>query len=112
MIEKLPISLLELNTLGHAICTLLIYCLWWKKPLDIGQAEAIPVSGSDLERLVAAMCVTSQVEVAPQDADLLSQGRVKFYVRHTPHEGRVVDPRRIGGMKPWPKIPESLLSLV
>ena len=28
-------SLLELNTLAHCICALLIFMLWWKKPLDV-----------------------------------------------------------------------------
>ena len=31
----MPLSLLELNTLGHALCALLIYMLWWEKPLDV-----------------------------------------------------------------------------
>lgn len=33
--QRSPISLLELNTFGHAVCALLIYLCWWKKPLDI-----------------------------------------------------------------------------
>lgn len=33
----LPICLLELNTFAHAICTILIYVLWWDKPFDIEQ---------------------------------------------------------------------------
>jgi hypothetical protein len=65
----LPISLLELNTFGHALCTLLIYCMWWNKPLDIEEPELIPVQGGDMERLVAAMCVTSKVEIDPQKQD-------------------------------------------
>src|SRR2546423_10229791 len=39
----LPICLLELNTLAHAICTLFIYALWWDKPLDIEQPTLIPL---------------------------------------------------------------------
>ncbi|KAL9113059.1 MAG: hypothetical protein Q9227_002671 [Pyrenula ochraceoflavens] len=30
-----PVSLLELNTFGHAICALIIYVLWWYKPFDL-----------------------------------------------------------------------------
>ena len=33
--QHIPISLLELNTLGHAICALLIYVLWWEKPFEV-----------------------------------------------------------------------------
>ena len=32
--QRTPISLLELNTFGHAVCTLLIYLLWWEKPFE------------------------------------------------------------------------------
>ena len=31
----MPISLLELNTFGHAVCALLIYILWWNKPFEV-----------------------------------------------------------------------------
>jgi hypothetical protein len=37
LVSSLPLSLLELNTFAHAICTLLIYLLWWDKALDIEQ---------------------------------------------------------------------------
>lgn len=33
--EHIPISILELNTFGHAICALLIYVLWWEKPFEV-----------------------------------------------------------------------------
>lgn len=33
--QRMPISLLELNTFGHAICALLIYVLWWEKPFEV-----------------------------------------------------------------------------
>ncbi|KAF2495098.1 hypothetical protein BU16DRAFT_509670, partial [Lophium mytilinum] len=39
--EGLPISLLELNVSAHAICTLLIYLLWWDKPLDAQEPTLI-----------------------------------------------------------------------
>ncbi|MBE3048490.1 hypothetical protein IMZ48_39510 [Candidatus Bathyarchaeota archaeon] len=64
--QRLPISLLELNTFGHALCTLLIYFMWWNKPLDIEEPEVIPVQGADMEQLAAAMCVASKVEIDPQ----------------------------------------------
>jgi hypothetical protein len=40
----LTISTLELNTFAHALCTLLIYFLWWDKPLNIGEPTLIPVA--------------------------------------------------------------------
>lgn len=33
--QNLPISLLELNTLGHAACAVVIYLVWWQKPFEV-----------------------------------------------------------------------------
>ena len=33
--QHIPISLLELNTFGHALCAVLIYVLWWEKPFEV-----------------------------------------------------------------------------
>lgn len=33
--QRIPVSLLELNTFGHAVCTLFIYLLWWEKPFEV-----------------------------------------------------------------------------
>lgn len=41
LIQGFAISLLELNTFAHAICTLLIYLLWWRKPLDIEEPSLL-----------------------------------------------------------------------
>ncbi|VUC27472.1 unnamed protein product [Clonostachys rosea] len=30
-----PVTALEINTIAHAVCALVIYMLWWNKPLDI-----------------------------------------------------------------------------
>lgn len=35
MAQRIPISLLELNTFAHAICAVLIYCIWWDKPFEV-----------------------------------------------------------------------------
>jgi hypothetical protein len=40
--QGLSISLLELNTFAHALCALLVYLLWWNKPLDIEQPTILP----------------------------------------------------------------------
>ena len=41
VILHIPISLLELNTFGHAVCALLIYFLWWNKPFDVDYPTVI-----------------------------------------------------------------------
>ena len=52
--QKLPVSLLELNTLAHAICALLVYGFWWHKPLDIEEPALIFTETSDDVRAVCA----------------------------------------------------------
>lgn len=53
------VGLLELNIFGHAICALLIYTLWWEKPLDI--EEPTLLSGEKTWELCALMCMSSCV---------------------------------------------------
>lgn len=39
--QKLPVTLLEINTIGHILCAFALYALWWKKPLEIKDATLI-----------------------------------------------------------------------
>ena len=55
--QRQAISLLELNTLGHAIRVLLVYALWWHKPLDID--SPVLLDGDEAWELCALMCVNS-----------------------------------------------------
>ena len=41
MAQHIPVSLLELNTFGHAICALLIYLIWWEKPFEVDYPNVI-----------------------------------------------------------------------
>ncbi|KAM7214722.1 hypothetical protein V8F06_009887 [Rhypophila decipiens] len=41
MAQGMALTLLELNTFAHAICTVLIYIFWWHKPLDVEEPIAI-----------------------------------------------------------------------
>ncbi|KAM7195825.1 hypothetical protein V8F33_006474, partial [Rhypophila sp. PSN 637] len=41
MAQGMALTLLELNTFAHAICTVLIYVFWWHKPLDVEEPIAI-----------------------------------------------------------------------
>ncbi|KAK1782983.1 hypothetical protein QBC45DRAFT_175388 [Copromyces sp. CBS 386.78] len=70
---SLAISLLELNTFGHAICTLFIYIMWWHKPLDIAEPYTINFANMDnvplsLSRLIGAMCVRSELDGVAESA--------------------------------------------
>lgn len=57
MILHLKISLLELNTLGHCLCALLIYRLWWDKPLDVSEPHVL--SSSNIRSLSSLMAMAS-----------------------------------------------------
>jgi hypothetical protein len=56
---NLSISLLELNTFAHALCTLIIYLLWWDKPLDV--EEPALIEGAEMHEICAAMCMRSKI---------------------------------------------------
>jgi hypothetical protein len=58
--EKLPISLLELNTAIHAICALLIYILWWDKPLNVTRPTLI--TGPSMHTTCATLCYSSSLD--------------------------------------------------
>ena len=59
LIQKLPLSLLEVSTAAHGFCTLLTYLVWWSKPQNI--AEATPMKG-ERAREVHALLMCSQKE--------------------------------------------------
>lgn len=60
--QRLGISLLELNTFAHAICTMAIYLAWWSKPLDVEEPVQIRAD-SELEyQTIATMCCHSELD--------------------------------------------------
>ncbi|KAL9036528.1 MAG: hypothetical protein Q9214_006094, partial [Letrouitia sp. 1 TL-2023] len=52
-----PLTPLELHTLVHAGCALIMYALWFRKPLDIKQPTMVSVNGS--KETVALMLIRS-----------------------------------------------------
>ncbi len=74
---SLPVSLLELNTVGHAICTLLIYFLWWDKPLEV--EEPTLIQDEKLKPLFAYMWMSSRISaVGYADYDITEGARDEF----------------------------------
>lgn len=59
MIAGLPITLLEVNTLGHVICALVIYVLWWNKPRSIN--EPTRLVGDWVGPICAYMFMSSRI---------------------------------------------------
>ena len=56
---RLTITLLELNTLAHVFCALLIYLLWMNKPYDVH--EPIRITGEWVRPLCATMWMFSRI---------------------------------------------------
>lgn len=52
--QGMPVSLLELNTFAHAVCALLVYILWWSKPLDVQEPTVVDIGQSDTARNICA----------------------------------------------------------
>ena len=46
LIQRLPLSLLEVSTAAHAFCTLLTYFVWWSKPLNIAEGTLMKGEGA------------------------------------------------------------------
>lgn len=42
LIQHLPLTLLEVSTFAHALCSLSVYILWWNKPLNVQEPTVIP----------------------------------------------------------------------
>lgn len=55
----LPITLLEVNTIGHVICAFSIYVLWWSKPRLV--QEPTVLRGDWVEPLCAFMWMSSSI---------------------------------------------------
>ncbi|KAK6083511.1 hypothetical protein SCUP515_01762 [Seiridium cupressi] len=48
----LMVTPLELSTLAHAVCALVVYYLWWDKPLDVQSSTDVP-TGEQIAAIVA-----------------------------------------------------------
>jgi hypothetical protein len=60
-VNSVPISLLEMNTLLHALCCLIIYLAWWHKPLDIVEPELIKIDTENARKICAWMIMCSRL---------------------------------------------------
>ena len=59
LVQHLPVTLLEVNTLGHVLCAFVMYLLWWYKPHSIRQPTVL--HGDWLRPLGAYMFISSRV---------------------------------------------------
>lgn len=56
---NVPVTLLEVNTLAHVLCALIIFFLWWKKPKQINKPTLL--RGRWVREIGAYMFMSSQV---------------------------------------------------
>lgn len=61
--QRLPLSLLELNTFAHAFCTVIVYAIWWKKPLDV--ERPLLIKQDRVRPLLAYMWMASKTSAQP-----------------------------------------------
>jgi len=97
--SKLLVTALELNTLAHSICALLVYSLWWDKPLDIQDPTLLigsyfpPLVALSWEAAVVNLYDKKQYEVKYRKClprALGYKSNVEFDVRRTNIENREV----------------------
>ena len=58
--QALPLTLLEINTIMHVLCALIMSCLWIKKPHDLIVPTKIPVDASKREELQKILDANTQ----------------------------------------------------
>ncbi|KAI4198747.1 MAG: hypothetical protein LQ350_005070 [Teloschistes chrysophthalmus] len=81
--QGMPISLLELNTFAHAVCALLVYILWWNKPLDVHEPTVVDVGQSDTIRYLCALAWSGPQSPVPHLQRVkLSKDTLKDKIRH------------------------------
>lgn len=51
--QSLPLSLFEVSTLAHAVCTIVTYVVWWRKPLNI--EEPTLIQGTEAREVAALL---------------------------------------------------------
>ena len=76
--ERIPISLLELNTFGHAICALLIYILWWEKPFEVDYPTSFQ------GQRVWDMTALDFMETEKSSSVISYQQKLKAYLKGSP----------------------------
>lgn len=55
--QSLPLSLFEVSTLAHALCTIVTYIVWWRKPLNVGEPTLI--QGEKAQEIAALLLMYS-----------------------------------------------------
>jgi hypothetical protein len=91
--QILPISMLELNTFAHALCTVIVYTLWWRKPLDM--TEPLILRDDRLKPLLAYMWVSTTTSCIPKPESLEN---ISYTVGRDPEFEAIIDNRASSGV--------------
>jgi len=92
LIQHLPLSLLEVSTAAHALCTLLTYVVWWSKPLNI--PEPIILRGREAREVYALLrCSGEEYEEALETAWKMAR-------ENTPEKASEKAPEKAPGTAP------------
>ncbi|KAI4135952.1 MAG: hypothetical protein LQ341_005821 [Variospora aurantia] len=75
LIAKLPVTVLEVNTVAHVMCAFLMYAMWWHKPLSPN--EPFILKGDWIPPLCAFMFMTSEMSGSVDEQSLKSQTSIK-----------------------------------
>lgn len=89
--QKLPVSMLELNVLAHSLCTILVYIIWWRKPLDIKQP--LVIREDRMRPLLAYMWMASKTSCIPKPAWSESKSNSTIKVGRDPEFEAIIDDR-------------------
>ena len=88
LVQRRPLSLLEVSTISHALSTFLTYFVWWSKPLNI--AEGTTMKGKEaLEVYALLMCSTKEYSEALGMAQRLAAGDRKLVKRRIVRHSRM-----------------------
>ncbi|CAI6339256.1 unnamed protein product [Periconia digitata] len=104
--QKLPVTLLEINTIGHVLCAFALYALWWSKPLEIKDATLIRHE-EWMDEFVAFFYMCSPVSW--HNNDFISEMRCMSYTPPSQRETSASTPNDVG--RPVDKLDKTYFSI-
>ena len=69
-VAGLPVTLLELNTLSHVACAVMMYIIWWQKPQNVDETVPIPIEldlATSMSSFRFRMLFTNEAEIAGKE---------------------------------------------
>jgi hypothetical protein len=96
--QQFSLSLLELHTFVHATCTIIVYIIWWKKPL--GVKRQFLITSDRIRPLLAFMWMASRISARHQTVEDLEDTERTYTYSHAPefeaiHLGKFCEDGRV-----------------